>query len=425
MLTPKQATASILERIRPTRTIENVDIADALGRVLASEVASDIDLPPFEKSAMDGYAVHSADFGPLAASEKGGKGSSAGPASDPASDASIERTLPIVGESRAGNPLRDPVPMGACAAIYTGAEVPAGCDAVVMVEHSKLRGGEVTLIGRPRPGQHICQKGQDLRRGQVVLQPGHRVRPADLAVLAAVGAVPVRVFARPIVAILTTGDELLPPDQTPGPGQIREGNTLHLAAMVQAAGAVPRNLGVCPDELDELARAISGALEGCDALITTGGVSMGRYDLVGEALEKVGVECVFHKVSIKPGKPLWFGMRGGTPVFALPGNPVSCLVGFEVFVRPALLKMSAEEEPSWTPPRRSARWNGPDAEPNSREQYLPARILQARDGSMLIEPVPWNGSADIVGLSRASALAVAPADRALVRGELVEFCELP
>ncbi len=407
MLSPQQAVAEILARIEGLVAEETVPIATAVGRVLAEEVVSDIDLPPFDRSAMDGYAVRAADLPGGAEGPPGG-----------------ERTLPIVGESRAGEPFRGRVPEGTCIAIYTGAEVPPDCDAVVMVEETERRNGDVTIRARPSAGQHIAPRGQDLRVGLGVLTPGHRLRAADLSVLASVGCDPVPVYRRPRAAILTTGDELLPPSQRPGPGQIREGNTLHLAAMVAAAGAEPRNLGIVRDDPAELERSLATALEDCDVLLTTGGVSMGRYDLVGEVLERLGVEPVFHKVAIKPGKPIWFGMRGRQPVFALPGNPVSCLVGHEVFVRPALARMGGASAAEVQPEERLARWNGSETVPNRREQYVPSLLLQGRDGHVLVEPVRWNGSGDVVGLSRSSALAVIPADRSVARGELVRYLPL-
>ena len=398
------------------RGTEPVPISAAVGRVLAAQIHSDLDLPPFEKSAMDGFAVHAADFGPPGA--PGGA-----PEGDPP-----ERTLPILGESRAGEPFPDEVPRGSCVAIYTGAELPAGCDAVVMVERSESRqgpGGElqVSLRDHPRPGQHVCHRGQDLRVGQEVLAPGARLRAADLSVLASVGADPVPVRPRPRVAVWTSGDELVAPAERPGPGQIREGNTLHLAALSRAAGAEVVHQGIVRDDPEALYRRFAEVLDDCDALITTGGVSMGKYDLVGEALERAGVEPVFHKVAIKPGKPLWFGMRGDVPVFALPGNPVSCLVNHAVFVEPALAVLGGERRDGSERVLRG-RWSGPDTRPNPRQQHLPVTFASAEDGATLLEPVPWNGSADVVGLSRAEGLAVVPAGEVLRAGDPAAFRRL-
>ena len=397
MLSPKAALETILEHVRPVDGTEPVTLSSAVGRVLAAEVVSDVDLPPFEKSAMDGYAVHTSDF--------------EGPGAP---------TLPILGESRAGEPFSRDVPPGRCVEIYTGAEVPAGCDAVVMVERTERAGDDrVVLRDRPRPMQNICNRGQDLARGAAVLGPGHRIRAADISVLAAVGCEPVPVFRRPRARVLTSGDELVTPDRTPGVGQIREGNTLHLAAMCAAAGAEVQGSGIVGDDPEELRRAFAGALSECDVLLTTGGVSMGRYDLVGEALEASGVRPVFHKVAIKPGKPLWFGEREGVPVFALPGNPVSCLVNHAVFVQPALAALGRERPILRELPR--GRWGGDETRPNPRQQHLPVTVAPGDDGAARLEPVRWNGSADVVGISRAEALAVVPADEVLRPGDLAEY----
>jgi molybdopterin molybdotransferase len=221
--------------------------------------------------------------------------------------------------------------------------------------------------------------------------------------------------------VLATGDELVPPSRRPGPGQIREGNTFYLAARAREAGAEVTNLGVAPDDEAALERALRAALDGSDVVITSGGVSMGRYDLVGAVLERCDVEPVFHKVAIKPGKPLWFGVRGRVPVFALPGNPVSCLVGFEVFVRAALSKMEGEPETAWIPPLRRGLWSGAPTRENPREQHLPVRILTGEDGVRRVEAIPWRSSADIVGLTRADALARVPIGAVLAPGDAVGY----
>ncbi|MEE8468511.1 MAG: gephyrin-like molybdotransferase Glp, partial [Planctomycetota bacterium] len=328
MRTPEAAISDILRHVRPIRETSSLPLADAAGRVLAQDAVSDVDMPPFEKSAMDGYALRCADVGSGEAAER----------------APLRR----IGESRAGHPFNEPVPSGTCVEIYTGAEVPAGCDAVIMVEKIEREGDLVRLTEPVREGQNICNQGEDLRVGGVVMRPGRRLTPTDLSVLAAVGCDPLTVFRRPRVTILTTGDELVRPAERPGPGQIREGNTLHLAALSARAGAQVTCLGLVPDEPGELARRFGLALENSDVVVTTGGVSMGRYDLVAEAFRTCGVEEIFHKIAIKPGKPLWFGRRGEVLVFGLPGNPVSCLLDHEVFVRPALTRMEGanDEQPA-------------------------------------------------------------------------------
>jgi len=398
MLTPSEALERILAEAKVTSETEEVSLREAFGRVLALEVTSDVDLPPFEKSAMDGYAVRLGDFA-------GAEG---------------EVELEVLGESSAGAPFSGAIADGQCVAIYTGAEVPADCDAVVMVEMTRREGERVWIEDSPKERQNVCAKGEDLSVGRAVLEPGRRLRPVDLSVLAAVGCDPVPVFRRPRVSILTTGDELVAPSEAPGPGQIREGNTLHLAAMASGAGAEVRAVGLVADDADALASAFEEALSSCDALITTGGVSMGKYDLVGEALEHVGVEQLFHKIAIKPGKPVWFGRRGDALVFGLPGNPVSCLVTHEIFVRPALARIGGcesevAERLAW------GTWRGQDTRMNPRQQNLPVRMRQAEDGTTDLTSVEWHSSADVVALTTAQGLMVVPPDEQVRTGEVVRY----
>lgn len=398
MRTPTEAIAEILEHTRALNEEESASLEESVGRVLARDVHSDLDLPPFEKSAMDGFAVRSRDF----------EGGSA--------------RLAVLGESRAGEPFAGPVPPGACVAIYTGAELPESCDSVVMVERSRRDGDFVVLEDEPAPAQHVCHRGEDLGVGELVKPRGHRIRHIDLAPLASVGCDPAPVVRRPRVSIFTTGDELCAPSETPGRGQIRESNTMHLATLGRRAGAEARNLGVLPDDAAALRQAFAGVLETSDVVVTTGGVSMGEYDLVGRAFEEAGVECVFHKVSIKPGKPLWFGKRGDVLVFGLPGNPVSCLVGHDVFVRPALAKLSGALEEEWSSPNVAlGRWRGEEPRAIPRQQNIPVTLRQAADGVVELEPVRWKGSGDVVGLSRAEGLAICPAGETLRSGALVSY----
>lgn len=400
MRTPEQAIASILEHAAPLREVEQASLVDALGRVLARDVFSDVDLPPFRKSAMDGYAVHSADL------------------DDPAGGAELRS----IGESRAGHPFTAAtVARGECIAIYTGAEVPDECDAVVMVEKTESQGERVRFRDRPAKGQNICNRGEDLSDGALVMRTGRRLSATDLSVLAAVGCEPADVFRRPRVAILTTGDELVSPAERPGTGQIREGNTLHLAALAARAGADVKHLGLVPDRADALDAAFGEALDGSDAVITTGGVSMGKYDLVAEAFRRLGVEEVFHKVAIKPGKPIWFGRRGRTLVFALPGNPVSCLLDHEVFVRPALAKLEGAGPDEWTERSRTGRWMGGTTRTNPRQQNLPVSVVQGSDGVDQLRPLEWSSSADIVGLAEADGMAIVPAEEVLAPEQLVAY----
>ena len=396
MRTPEDAIHEILSHARPPREHDSVSLDGAEGRVLAQDVVSDVDLPPFRKSAMDGYALRFADI-------EGGRA-----------------VLDRIGESRAGHPFEGNVGPGSCISIFTGAEVPAGYDTVVMVERSEREGEKVTLEDRAKLGQNICNRGEDLAEGEVVKRVGRRLTATDLSVLAAVGCDPVPVFRKPRVTILTTGDELVRPDQKPGPGQIREGNTLHLAALARRAGAEVDCQGLVPDEADVLRERFARALECSDAVITTGGVSVGEYDLVADAFQACGVEQVFHKIAIKPGKPLWFGKRGDVLVFGLPGNPVSCLLDHEVFVRPALARLEgASSEPDER--LRLGRWGGSSPRLNARQQYLQVVIAQGAVGVEVLSPPGWSSSADIVGLSRAAGMAVVPPNETFETGALVRY----
>ena len=388
-------------------------LAEAGGRILAEPVHSDVDLPPFEKSAMDGFAVRSADFGDSVGSSGG------------------EVQLRRVGESRAGEPFAsgtfeggragDAPGPGSCVEIYTGAELPAACDAVVMVERTRREGEQVWLQGPVSPGQNVNHRGEVLAVGRRVFEAGRRISAVDLAVLAAVGCDPVPAARRPRVSILTTGDELVRARERPGPGQIREGNTLYLAAAAAALGMEVREVGIVGDDPAELETAFGRALEEGDALVTTGGVSMGRYDLVGPALEKLGVAPVLHKVAIKPGKPIWFGLRGSRPVFGLPGNPVSSLLGFEVFVRPSLLRLAGAAPGESAERIRRGRWTGGPTRPGDRQQNLPCSLRQGEDAVAELAPLDWMGSADIVALTAAQAFAVVEPGDVLEPGQLVDY----
>lgn len=399
MRTPDEAIAEILAHVEPLRETSSVPLLEAAGRVLAEDVVSDVDAPPFDKSAMDGFAVRSGD---LAGTGTGGK------------------ALTPVGESRAGHPFGGPVPPGSCIEISTGAEVPPDCDAVVMVEEVERDGDRVRFAAPVRAGQNICNRGEDLRSGEQVARAGRRLTPTDLSVLATVGCEPVPVFARPRVTLLTTGDELVRPEERPGAGQIREGNTLHLAALARRAGAEVSCPGLVRDEPGELRARFAAALDGADVVVTTGGVSAGRHDLVADAFRACGVEALFHGVAIKPGKPLWFGKRGRVLVFGLPGNPVSCLLDHEVFVRPALARLEGDAEHA-DPRLRIGRWEGDPPRPNPRQQNLPVTVEQDASGVDVLTPLDWSGSADIVALARATGMAVVPPGESVQRGELVRY----
>ncbi len=395
MLTPSAALSRILDRVPLPERVEDVPLSRAAGRCLARPAVSDVDLPPFEKSMMDGFAVRSADL------------------------AEAGDSLACVGESRAGVPFDGTVPPGSCIEIYTGAALPADCDAVVMVEHTSRDGDRVHFEHVAQRHQHVSHRAEILENGGAVFEPRRRLGPAEVAVLAAIGCDPVPCFPRPRVSILTTGDELVPVGEKPGPGQIREGNTLYLAAACERFGAEVLRAGIVPDDTAALAGAFSAALEEGDALVTTGGVSVGKYDLVGEVLERIGVERVLHKVAVKPGKPIWFGMHGSTPVFGLPGNPVSTLFGFGFFVRPALARLAGAGEDEEREILLHGRWIGGTRKAIGRQHNAPVRTRPGEDGIVVLEPLPYRGSADIRGACEGDAFAVIEADSEIRTGEIV------
>lgn len=368
---------------------------DVPGLVLAEDVLSDLDMPPYDKSLMDGYAVRSADL------------------------AEPETILRVVEEIHAGAPPQRPVGPGEAARIMTGAPLPSNADAVVILERTESLDGERVRVREqsPQPGQNILVQGREMRRGERVLPAGAVLRPQELGLLATVGRTAVQVYRRPIAAILPTGDEVVEPAVRPGPGQIRNSNAAMLAAQIARAGALPRYLGIARDHLGSLCPLVSEGLQ-ADLLILSGGVSAGKRDLVPGVLQELGVEPVFHKVAMKPGKPLFFGTKGESLVFGLPGNPVSALVGFELFVRPALRRMLGYAEAG--PRLLTARLAADHHHRSDRPTYHPSR-LDVAGGGWQVTPVAWFGSADLRAITQANAFTLFPAgDRLHRQGEQVE-----
>ncbi len=317
MLTIDEAVQIILDSVQPTG-VETVGLTEATGRVLAEEVFADSDVPFTDNSAMDGYAVCSES---VAGAAEG----------NPA-------ILDVMEEVPAGKVPERPVKPGVATRIMTGAPVPYGADAVVMVENTERRGDRVAVKAPAPAGANIRRAGEDIRKGARLFCPGRIMRPADVGVIASAGRARIEVARCPVVGIISTGDEIIEPDTPAGAGKVRNSNSYTLFALCRAAGADPRYLGIAPDHRDEIEAAFRNAARTCDAVITSGGVSVGDFDFVKDVLQSIGV-IQFWKVKIKPGKPLAFGSLGGPLLFGLPGNPVSVMVSFEMFVRPALLKM--------------------------------------------------------------------------------------
>jgi molybdopterin molybdotransferase len=367
------------------RPAMNLPIAEAMSHVLAQEVRCDREYPPFDRSTRDGYAVHS-------------------------SEAKAGASLRCVGEIKAGDTVLQPLPAGACVQIMTGAAVPPEADAVVMIEFTRRANDAVTFERATQAGQNIVPRGSEAHAGDMALQPGLRLGFAELAVAAQVGATTLRCHKKPRVAILSTGDEVVPVSETPGPFHIRNSNSMSLAAQVQLAGGEPVPLGNALDRVDDLSGKIEQGLRE-DILVLSGGVSMGKYDLVESVLKGMGAEFFFDAVAIRPGKPSVFGRCGETLVFGLPGNPVSTMVTFQLFAIPAMDILSgAEARPL---PLLEARLAEALQEKSGLTHFLPARMSWA-GSTAEVKVLRWQGSGDISALTRANCFVVVPADRSQI-----------
>jgi len=385
MLTFEEARGKVIEQVgkrKGPRATAVVSVWDALGLVLAQEVRTDREYPPFDRSTRDGYAVHSKEAAPGV-------------------------QLKCVGEIKAGDTVREALAAGTCLQIMTGAAVPAGADAVVMIEHTSREGDVVRFERAAQPGQNIVPRGSEAAAAQTILTQGMRLGYAELALAAQVGAVRLQCATRPRVAILSTGDEVVLIGETPGEFQIRNSNSVSLAAQVRIAGGEPVVLGNAADRIEDLGEKIERGLKE-DALVLSGGVSMGKYDLVESVLKAMGAEFLFDTVAIRPGKPAVFGMCQGKPVFGLPGNPVSTMVTFELFVAPAIDLLSGAQARAL--PLVEARLAEALKEKPGLTHFLPAR-LEWRGRAPEVEALKWQGSGDIAALSKANCFLVVPADR--------------
>jgi molybdopterin molybdotransferase len=364
----------------PRRREETVPLSRALGRFLAEDVAIDLDMPPFTRSTMDGFAVRSADL------------------------ASAPVTLRWVGRRTAGEATGAAVGAGEAVSIMTGAPLPPGSDAVVPLERAQRRDASVVVPEAVGPGDNVSRRGEQVRRGDVVARAGERVRPATVGVLAAAGRAEVSVARPPRVHVLCTGDELVPASQAPGPAGVRDSNGHALLAQVERAGGEGRYEGPVGDDPVALSKAVERALS-ADVVCLSGGVSVGEKDFVPAALEAAGVERLFHRWAVKPGGPLWAGRRGDALVFALPGNPAATFVGFELLVVPALrTRLGVPFAPRATV---RALFDGTTGRPMPRRQFVPA-ALRHQGVRAVARPVRFTGSGDPFGLALADALAVVP-----------------
>jgi molybdopterin molybdotransferase len=385
MLSFEEAREKVIATVRALRApleAETVELTRACGRVLAQAVVADRDYPPFDRSIRDGFALRS-------------------------DDAVLGATLSCVGEIKAGGDFQRTVAPGECVQIMTGAAVPKGADAVVMIEHVSIDGDRVMLSRAATRGQSIVARGKEARAGQQLLSSGTRLGYAEMALAGQVGVHHPSVFKRPRVAILSTGDEVVDIGVTPGHLQVRNGNSVAIEALAGLTGAESNSLGNAPDEKTELRRRIERGLK-ADLLIISGGVSMGKYDLVELVLGELGTKFVFDSVAIRPGRPAVFGVCDGKPVFGLPGNPVSTMVTFELFVVPAIdLLGGAEPRPL---PIFRARLAHALNERSELTHFLPARVRTVQ-GSPEVSALSWQGSGDIVALAESNAFLVVPPDK--------------
>ncbi len=384
MLDIAEAWAAVAAACRPLPA-EDVPLEQSLGRVLAADAASVVDLPPFDRSAMDGYAVRSADTGPGV-------------------------RLRLAGEVAAGDAGADTrLAPGTALGITTGAPIPPGADAILQVELASVADGSVEAAEAVPAGRHVRVRAEDVRAGDVLARAGERMTLQRVSGLASAGVGSVRAHRRPRVQVLITGDELLPVGAPPSPGRIHESNGVSLRLLAAAAGAdvgVPGAGGIVPDDREATIAAVRGGLAGADVLLVSGGVSVGPHDHVKPAFEACGVQEGFWRVRIKPGKPLWFGHRDGTLVFGLPGNPLSSIVCFLAFVEPALRRLAGEPDAALrTVPARLAAPAGPS---DGRTTFLTARFERGPDGVLVATPTRRQGSHMTGALATSDGFVVAP-----------------
>jgi molybdopterin molybdotransferase len=396
VLTVEEALEAVLSRIHPL-AVERVDVLSALGRVLAEPVVSPSTIPPWPNSSMDGYAVRAHDTG----------------------RAPVE--LAVVGRIIAGSMPSRALRAGETMRIFTGAPLPEGADAVVPQEDVAADHERITLTASVSSGAYVRPAGEDVRAGDVVVEPGGSIGAAEVGLLATLGYSQVRVFRRPRVAILSTGNELADLGTEPGPGQIPNTNTYSLMAQVIEAGGEPINLGVAPDQLDAITERVHWGLDAADVLVTSAGVSVGELDLVRDALERSGAELHLWQVSMRPGKPITFGTRGGRPVFGLPGNPVSAMVTFELFVRPALRRMAGAR--ALDRPRIAARALEKIDNPGPRRGYLRVTLTPEAQG-FGARLTGDQGSAILRSMVLADGLAVVAPDTTIAAGQPVDVIVL-
>jgi molybdopterin molybdotransferase len=395
MLELEQAVARLLEAVPPPAP-ETVGVTDAIGRCVLEAVVAPGPLPPFDNSAMDGYAVRAADL------------VSAGSAAPV--------RLRLAGRVQTGDEPDCAVEPGTCARLFTGSPLPPGADAVVMQEDTRVspeRPGEVAVLEPVQAGENVRLRGGDVNRGTVIARAGEFLTAARASLLAAVGVARVTVGRRPSVAVLATGSELVEPGRPLGPGKIYESNRSFMAALCRAAGALPRVFPLVQDTLPATRQALAEAFASCDVVVTSGGASVGEVDLIQQGLAEIGGRLDFWRVAIKPGKPFIFGRRGGGLLFGLPGNPVSAFVTFLLLVRPALRRWQGAREIAL--PEHPGILAGALANPDSRRHFLRVRVDQAGK----VTSAGLQGSHVLSSLAEANALVDLPPKTNLPAGSAV------
>jgi molybdopterin molybdotransferase len=392
----------IVEAQTANLSSESVALADACHRFLAEDVIADSDLPPFDRSQMDGYAVRAADT----------------------ENAPVR--LQIVGESAAGDGWHQEMKAGEAVRIMTGAPVPAGADSVQQVELTRDLSPQLVEIQRAvKVGRSIVTRGSEVKQGATVLKAGEQINPAILATLASFGYANVKVGRRPRVAVLATGSELVAVDKQPGRDQIRDSNNYSIASYAELAGAQVERLPLAGDDVSMLNRQISAAAERSDVVVTSGGVSMGVYDFTKAALQDLKCEIFFERVALRPGKPTVFArIPNGTLVFGLPGNPVSVSVTFNLFARTAILRLQGAKQPRLVEQYAILAQDVKGAD--ERESYLPATLRTDTAGQLIVEPLKWGGSSDFVAFTQATALLILGAGvQKQAGGSVVKVVSLP
>ncbi len=389
MLTPEEARDMVLAHIKPLG-IERVSLLDATGRVLARDVLARRDNPPHDNSAMDGFAVRYTDVARATAEQP--------------------VTLQVVEDIPAGSVPKRELGPGQASRIMTGAIVPTGADAIVPVEDAQSEGDDVAILEVEERGAHIRMRGEDMRADAPVLAAGQVLGPGEISVLATLQQSFVAVYRKPRIAIITTGDELVEIEEEVGPGQIVNGNTAALAAFCRTHGAEPYMLPIARDDRADIRRTVEAALD-ADFVLSSGGVSVGDYDFVKQVLDEMGAQTIFWRVAMKPGKPLLFCIIGSTPYFGLPGNPVSSMMSFLQFVRPALYKAGGHPASAWPLPQATALLDRAVENDGNRRNYMRCRLYYCSESGALRAAVfAQQGSHMVSSMIGANGIAIFAAE---------------